>query len=362
MYELPVLLEVEDLNVDFELHGVSVKAIQSVSLQVSAGETIGIVGESGSGKSVTSLAIMGLIKEPGFLRSGSVRIFGEDMLKLSSRQRRKYLGRDISMIFQEPTESLNPVFTIAQQIDEVLKSHGSMSRAQRKNRALELMEIVGMPEPEKTLRSWPHQLSGGMNQRVMIAMAIACNPSLLIADEPTTALDVTVQAQIVDLTKELQKEFNIAVVWITHDLGVVAGMADRVLVMYAGSPVEIANAQDLYSNPQHPYTIGLMNALPNIKGDGDSRLASIDGIEVGSPPDLSIFTFRYVPNAGNADSFNKKLVEAIRDDGRVFLTSTTLDDRYVIRVAVLGYNTHLDDVDVGLTVIREKIAEVSDQM
>ena len=279
MYELPVLLEVEDLNVDFELHGVSVKAIQSVSLQVSAGETIGIVGESGSGKSVTSLAIMGLIKEPGFLRSGSVRIFGEDMLKLSSRQRRKYLGRDISMIFQEPTESLNPVFTIAQQIDEVLKSHGSMSRAQRKNRALELMEIVGMPEPEKTLRSWPHQLSGGMNQRVMIAMAIACNPSLLIADEPTTALDVTVQEQILHLLRRLQQENNMGMIFITHDLAVVSTIADKIFVMYAGQVVEVCATDELFQQALHPYTEALLKSLPENYSATNRRMESIIGTQ-----------------------------------------------------------------------------------
>jgi len=272
-----VLLEVEDLGVDFEHRGVRVNAIQSVSLKVSAGETVGIVGESGSGKSVTSLAIMGLIKEPGFLRSGVVRIFGVDMLKLSSRQRRKYLGRDISMIFQEPTESLNPVFTIAQQIDEVLKSHGSMNRAQRTNRVLELMKIVGMPEPEKTLRSWPHQLSGGMNQRVMIAMAIACNPSLLIADEPTTALDVTVQEQILHLLRRLQQENNMGMIFITHDLSVVSAIADKIIVMYAGQVVELCATDDLFQKALHPYTDALLKSLPENYSATTKRMDSIKG-------------------------------------------------------------------------------------
>ncbi|GMR05785.1 MAG: ATP-binding cassette domain-containing protein [Gammaproteobacteria bacterium] len=273
----PVLLEVEDLSVDFELRGVSINAIQSVSLKVSAGETVGIVGESGSGKSVTSLAIMGLIKEPGFLRSGVVRIFGEDMLKLSRRQRRKYLGRDISMIFQEPTESLNPVFSIAQQIDEVLKSHGSMNHEQRTDRVLELMKIVGMPEPEKTLRSWPHQLSGGMNQRVMIAMAIACNPSLLIADEPTTALDVTVQEQILKLLRRLQQENNMGLIFITHDLSVVSTIADKIIVMYAGQVVELCATDDLFQQALHPYTEALLKSLPENYSSANKRMDSIKG-------------------------------------------------------------------------------------
>jgi len=279
MSDMPVLLDVEDLSVDFELRGVSVNAIQSVSLNVSAGETVGIVGESGSGKSVTSLAIMGLIKEPGFLRSGSVRIFGEDMLKLSSQQRRKYQGRDISMIFQEPTESLNPVFTIAQQVDEVLKTHSTMSRRRRKDRVLELMKIVGMPEPEKTLRSWPHQLSGGMNQRVMIAMAIACNPSLLIADEPTTALDVTVQEQILHLLRRLQQENNMGMIFITHDLAVVSTIADKIIVMYAGQVVEVCATDELFQQALHPYTQALLKSLPENYSATNRRMESIFGTQ-----------------------------------------------------------------------------------
>ncbi|NOY17368.1 MAG: ABC transporter ATP-binding protein [Gammaproteobacteria bacterium] len=282
MSDPAVLLEVEDLSVDFELRGVSVNAIQSVSLKVSAGETVGIVGESGSGKSVTSLAIMGLIREPGFLRSGAVRIFGQDMLKLSSRQRRKYLGRDIAMIFQEPTESLNPVFTIAQQIDEALKRHGGMNRTQRINRTLELMKIVGMPGPEKTLRSWPHQLSGGMNQRVMIAMAVACNPSLLIADEPTTALDVTVQEQILHLLHKLQQENNMGMIFITHDLSVVSTIADKIIVMYAGQVVEICATNDLFQQALHPYTEALLKSLPENYSRTNKRMDSIKGSQPGA--------------------------------------------------------------------------------
>ncbi len=281
MDKRPVLLEVEDLGVDFESHGTSFKAIQSISLKVSAGETVGIVGESGSGKSVTSLAIMGLIKAPGFLRSGTVRFFGKDMLKLSTRQRSRYLGRDISMIFQEPTESLNPVFTIAQQIDEVLKIHGDLSRAQRQERLRELMSIVGMPEPEKTLRSWPHQLSGGMNQRVMIAMAIACNPSLLIADEPTTALDVTVQQQILILLRRLQQENNMGMIFITHDLSVVSMIADKIIVMYAGQIVETCATTDLFQQALHPYTEAVLKSLPENYSSANKRMDSIKGAQPG---------------------------------------------------------------------------------
>jgi dipeptide transport system ATP-binding protein len=277
MGNLPHLLEVEDLSVDFELRGVSVNTIKSVSLNVSAGETVGIVGESGSGKSVTSLAIMGLIREPGFVRTGAVRILGEDIIKLSSRQRRKYLGSVVSMIFQEPTESLNPVFTIGQQIDEALKVHASMNRAQRKERVLELMKIVGMPEPEKTVRSWPHQLSGGMNQRVMIAMAIACNPSLLIADEPTTALDVTVQEQILHLLRKLQQENNMGMIFITHDLSVVSTIADKIIVMYAGQVVEVCPADDLFKKALHPYTEALLKCLPENYSATNKRMDSIKG-------------------------------------------------------------------------------------
>jgi len=275
----PVLLEVEDLSVDFEQRGVTVNAIQSVSLKVSAGETVGIVGESGSGKSVTSLAIMGLIKEPGVVRSGAVRLLGEELLKLTSRQRRKHLGSVVSMIFQEPTESLNPVFTIFQQVDEALKIHGSLNRAQRKDRVLELMKVVGMPEPEKTLHSWPHQLSGGMNQRVMIAMAIACNPSLLIADEPTTALDVTVQQQILHLLRRLQQENNMGMIFITHDLSVVSTMADKIIVMYAGQVVEVCGTDDLFQQALHPYTEALLKSLPENYSASNKRMDSIKGMQ-----------------------------------------------------------------------------------
>ena len=274
------LLKVENLSVDFEARGRNNTAIESVSLNVNAGETVAIVGESGSGKSVTALAIMGLIRKPGFLRSGKVNFRGEDLLSLSSRQRRKYLGRDISMIFQEPTVSLNPSFTIGQQITEVLKLHGNMNRAQRYNRALDLITEVGITDPVKCLKSWPHQLSGGMNQRVMIAMAISCNPSLLIADEPTTALDVTVQAQILDLLHRLQQKNNMGMIFITHDLSVVSSIAHHVVVMYGGHVVESSRVDDLIQRPSHPYTEALLKSLPTNLSSRQERLNTIKG----SPP------------------------------------------------------------------------------
>ncbi len=277
-----VLLDVKDLSVDFRIRGTTIQAIESVSLQIHDGETVGIVGESGSGKSVTSMAIMGLIKKPGILRSGKVKFSENDMLKLSSRQRRQILGKDISMIFQEPTASLNPVMTILQQIEEVLKTHLVLSRTQRLEHIMELMQKVGMPEPEKILRSWPHQLSGGMNQRVMIAMALACKPSLLIADEPTTALDVTVQAQVLRLLQHLQQENNMGMLFISHDLSVVSIMADRILVMYAGQVVEECITDDLFQQALHPYTEALLKSLPENFIPGSQRLDCIPGIQSSS--------------------------------------------------------------------------------
>jgi dipeptide transport system ATP-binding protein len=276
----PALLKVENLSVDFQVRGRNIKAIESVDLDVQAGETVAIVGESGSGKSVTSLAIMGLIKNPGNIRSGKVWFNGQDMLAKSIRQRRKYLGKDLSMIFQEPSDSLNPSFTIGDQITEVLKLHENMNRVQRQSRALELLHEVGISDPEKCYKSWPHQLSGGMNQRVMIAMAVSCNPSLLVADEPTTALDVTVQAQILALLQGLQQKNNMGMVFITHDLSVVANIAHRVVVMYAGQVVENCLVSELFEQPQHPYTEALLKSLPARHRNKNERLYSIKG----SPP------------------------------------------------------------------------------
>jgi len=282
------ILSVKNLVIKFYTFDGVVHALNDVSFDLAEGETLAIVGESGSGKSVSMLSLLHLLPmPPAKIENGEALFYGDekepvDLLKLNRSGISKIRGGKIGFIFQDALSALNPVMTIGRQISESIIEHLGLSDAKAKVKTIELLRRVGIPGARQRYDNFPHQFSGGMRQRVMIAVSMACNPKIVIADEPTTALDVTVQAQIVDLTKDLQKEFNIAVVWITHDLGVVAGMADRVLVMYAGSPVEIAKAQELYANPQHPYTIGLMNALPNITGDGDSRLASIGGM----PPDL----------------------------------------------------------------------------
>lgn len=280
MADQDCLLAVEDLTVDFETRSRSHTAIESVCLDVHAGETVAIVGESGSGKSVTSLAIMGLIRKPGVIRSGKVNFNGMDLLALSSCQRRQYLGRDITMIFQEPTVSLNPSYTVGDQISEVLKLHLKMKRTECRKRALKLLHEVGISDPLTCFKSYPHQLSGGMNQRVMIAMAISCKPSLLIADEPTTALDVTVQAQILALLRQLQKNNGMGMIFITHDLSLVPDIAHRVLVMYAGQIVESCSIDDLFTGPLHPYTEALLKSLPAHHHKKGERLSTI----TGTPP------------------------------------------------------------------------------
>ncbi|PWR22110.1 ABC transporter ATP-binding protein [Zavarzinia compransoris] len=253
------LLEVRDLSVRFG----AFQAVSGVDLAVEAGEIVGIVGESGSGKSVTSLAVMGLIDAPGKVSAGLLRFDGRDLLAMSGRERRRLLGRDIAMIFQEPMTSLNPSYTVGFQIEEVLAVHGYRERRKRRERAAELLAMVGIPDAGRRLSSFPHQMSGGMNQRVMIAMSVALDPRLLIADEPTTALDVTIQAQILRLLVDLQREKGMGLVFITHDLGVLAEIADRVVVMYAGEVVEMAPTADLFTRPAHPYTAALLNALPD---------------------------------------------------------------------------------------------------
>jgi len=282
------ILTVKNLVIKFYTFDGVVHALNNVSFDLEEGETLAIVGESGSGKSVSMLSLLHLLPmPPAKVENGEAWFYGTgkepiDLLKLNRRGISKIRGGKIGFIFQDALSALNPVMTIGRQISESTMEHLGLSHAEAKEKTIKLLKRVGIPGARQRYDNFPHQFSGGMRQRVMIAVSMACNPKIVIADEPTTALDVTIQAQIVDLTKELQKEFNIAVIWITHDLGVVAGMADRVLVMYAGAPVEIAKAQDLYAKPQHPYTIGLMNALPTTKGDGDHRLASIDGM----PPDL----------------------------------------------------------------------------
>ncbi|MFT6589243.1 MAG: dipeptide transport system ATP-binding protein [Rhodoferax sp.] len=274
------LLEIENLSVEFPSKNSVMQAVDGVSLKLEAGEVLGIVGESGSGKSVTMMALMGLIAFPGRVKADKLRFDGHDLLNLSAGERNKLTGKDVAMIFQDPTTSLNPCFSIGFQLAETLRLHLQLDAKAAKRRSIELLEQVGIPAPEGRLKSYPHQMSGGMNQRVMIAMAIACNPKLLIADEPTTALDVTVQAQILDLLRSLQKERGMALVLITHNMGVVAEMAQRVTVMYAGQIMEEQQAQDLFTAPQHPYTEALLAALPE-RSEGLTRLATIPGMVPG---------------------------------------------------------------------------------
>jgi dipeptide transport system ATP-binding protein len=274
------LLEIENLSVDFPTIAGVMRAVDGVSLRLEEGEVLGIVGESGSGKSVTMLALMGLVAYPGQIRADRLAFAGQDLLTLSSGDRRRLVGKDLAMIFQEPTTSLNPCFTIGFQLQETLRLHEGLDRKARRRRAIELLEQVGIPAPESRLRAFPHQLSGGMNQRVMIAMAIACNPRLLIADEPTTALDVTIQAQILDLLLSLQRKRGMALILITHNMGVVAETAQRVSVMYAGQVVEERATAALFAAPQHPYTAALLAALPE-RSSGESRLATIPGMVPG---------------------------------------------------------------------------------
>ncbi len=274
------LLEIKNLSVRFPSKTAVMHAVDGVSLSLDAGDVLGIVGESGSGKSVTMMALMGLVAYPGQISADSLRFDGHDLLRLSDSQRRKVIGKDMAMIFQDPTTSLNPCFTVGFQMAESLRLHlGLDARAARK-RSVELLEQVGIPAPESRLDIYPHQLSGGMSQRVMIAMAISCNPKLLIADEPTTALDVTIQAQILDLLRTLQKDLNMALVLITHNMGVVSEMAQRVAVMYAGQIMETRNAHDIFESPQHPYTEALLAAMPE-RSEGANRLATIPGMVPG---------------------------------------------------------------------------------
>jgi dipeptide transport system ATP-binding protein len=274
------LLDIRGLSVSFATRHGAFKAVDGVDLQVAPNEVLAVVGESGSGKSVAMLAIMGLLPWTATVRAERMHFDGQDLLALSPRQRRALVGRDVAMVFQEPMSSLNPCFTVGWQIAEALAAHTPLDRAARKQRVVELLEQVGIPDPVRRTSAFPHQLSGGMCQRVMIAMALACKPRLLIADEPTTALDVTIQAQIMDLLQTLRRDTGMALVLITHDLGVVAECADRVLVQYAGRPVEQQTAAGLCADPHHPYTAALLAALPERARQGE-RLLAIDGLVPG---------------------------------------------------------------------------------
>ena len=280
------VLEVKNLVTKFyTLDGV-VNAVNGVSFELEDGETLAIVGESGSGKSVTMMSLLGLIPmPPGKVESGEAIFYGsQDLLQLSPAELRDVRGGQIGFVFQDPISSLNPILTIGEQISETLIKHKGLSKGDARERVIELLTQVGIPDPELRYKAYPFQFSGGMRQRVVIAIAIACNPKIIIADEPTTALDVTVQAQIVELFKRLRDALSVSVIWITHDLGVVAGIADRVMVMYGGRAAELALVKDLYENPQHPYTVGLLGALPRLDSTESKRLVSIQG----APPDLLI--------------------------------------------------------------------------
>jgi oligopeptide transport system ATP-binding protein len=277
------LLSVKDLEVTFKTEDGIVRAVNGLSFSLEAGETLGIVGESGSGKSVTALSIMRLIAmPPGRIEAGSIEFGGQDLLKLGEAQMRQIRGNKISMIFQDPMTSLNPVLTVGDQIAESITLHQHKNQREALARAVEMLKIVRIPEAEKRINNYPHQFSGGMRQRVMIAMALACDPQLLIADEPTTALDVTIQAQILDLMRDLQRRLNSAIIMITHDLGVVAEVCERVLVMYAGNLVEYGTVDQIFRDPKHPYTWGLLQSLPRLDEGGRKRLVPIDG----QPPNL----------------------------------------------------------------------------
>ena len=279
-----MLLNVRDLRVRFETHHGVVHAVDGVSFHLEEGETLGLVGESGSGKSVTNLALMGLIPSPpGVVEAGLVKFGDRDLLNISDEEMRQVRGNEIAMIFQDPMTSLNPLLTVGRQLTEVLELHKGMSNREASKVCAAGLADVGIPNPESRLRQYPHELSGGMRQRVMIAMALLCKPKVLIADEPTTALDVTIQAQILELMKDLQEKTGTAIILVTHDLGVVAGMSDRVNVMYAGRLVETCPTEDLFARPMHPYTRGLLASVPTLGGDPDQTLFSIPG----QPPDLA---------------------------------------------------------------------------
>lgn len=272
-----ILLDVKELNVSFSTRRGAVHAVNSLSFTLNKGETLGIVGESGSGKSVSMNSVMGLVRDSNVTISGEVFFNGSDLLKKSDEQMRSIRGREIAMVFQDPMTALTPVYTIGWHIVEQIRLHTEMTKKEAKNRAIEILDEVGIPDPRRRVDQYPHEFSGGMRQRAIIAMALALNPSLLIADEPTTALDVTIQAQILDLLKRLQRTHNSSIIIITHDMGVVSEIADEVLVMYAGRMVERATKRDLFANPEHPYTQGLMNSVPRVDRKRTDRLEAIPG-------------------------------------------------------------------------------------
>lgn len=306
------ILELKDLRTSFFTKDMEVKAVDGVSFAIPKGKILGVVGESGSGKSITSLSILRLIADPGKIVGGEINFKGENLLDKSEAEMRKIRGNEISMIFQEPMTSLNPTFTVGQQIGEAYKIHQKLNRKEAKKRSIEMLKLVGIPSPEKRVDQYPHELSGGMRQRVMIAMALACNPELLIADEPTTALDVTIQAQILDLMKDLQEKLDMGILLITHDLGVVAETCDYVAVMYSGKVVEFADVKTLFNNPKHPYTVGLMNSIPQHDRDIEGDLSVIRG-NVPSPAEMPTGC-RFAPRCPFATELCKNELPALETD------------------------------------------------
>lgn len=276
------LLDLKNLNTSFEIHVGEVKAVRGVSLEVEKGQALGIVGESGSGKSITMMSVMRLLAENGMIKAGEILFEGKDLAKLSDKEMEKIRGNEIGMIFQDPMTSLNPVFTIGEQLVEHLIKHKKINRHEANTIALDMLKMVGIPSPEKRMKQYPHEFSGGMRQRAMIAMALVCSPKLLIADEPTTALDVTIQAQILELMRDLKDKLGMSIILITHDLGVVADLCSRINVMYGGILVETGSTRDIFYNPKHPYTWGLLRSIPNPKLKTKERLKPIEG----TPPDL----------------------------------------------------------------------------
>lgn len=275
------ILEVNNLNISFDTYAGKVRAIRGVDFDLNKGETLAIVGESGSGKSVTTRTIMRLLSSNANIDEGQILFKGQDIVNKSEKEMQKIRGREIAMIFQDPMTSLDPTMTIGKQVAESLRKHKNVSKKESLKAALDLLNLVGIPDAEKRLKNYPHQFSGGQRQRIVIAIALICNPEILIADEPTTALDVTIQAQILELLKEIQEKIETSIIFITHDLGVVANVADRVAVMYAGKIVEVGTAEEIFYNPQHPYTWGLLGSMPTLESEND-RLYAISG----SPPDL----------------------------------------------------------------------------
>ncbi|MCP3971078.1 MAG: ABC transporter ATP-binding protein [Rhodobacteraceae bacterium] len=303
---LPVL-DVKDLKTVFRTRQGEVHAVNSVSFDLKPGELLGVVGESGSGKSVTMMSLIGLLPSPpAEVQNGQVLFGGQDILKADDQTLRAIRGARIGFVFQDPMTSLNPVFTVGFQLMEPLRKHMGMNKRNARKRAQELLELVGIPDAGQRLRDYPHQFSGGMRQRVMIAIALACDPQVLIADEPTTALDVTIQAQILELVKDLRRKLGMAIVWITHDLGVIAGIADRVIVMYGGQIVEHAPVRELFANPQHPYTRALLETIPKVHGERDERLRVIQGQPpmLGAEPAACPFRARCTHRLGRCDREN----------------------------------------------------------